>query len=210
MFPYPYYRAPEKSFVRIFHASPNAPAVDIYLNNKIIARNLSYKQFTPYVSVAPGVYNVRIFPTGTTASPVINTNYTFRANVIQTIAASGNLNDIELLPFEEPKLPQVPGKAHVRFVHLSPNTPAVDITLPNGNVIFKDISFEETSEYIPLSAGTYTLQARPTGTTNVVLTVPNVNLRTGRYYTVYAIGLLNETPALEVVIPLDGNSYIEF
>lgn len=209
MFFSPYYRAPEKSFVRVFHASPDAPAVDVYLNDQVIARNLSYRQFTPYVTVAPGVYNVRVFAAGTTTNPVINTNYNFRPNVIETIAATGRLNDIELIPYQEQKLPQIPGKSYIRFIHLSPNTPAVDITLPNGNVLFRDITFEEASEYIPVNAGTYTLQARPTGTTEVVLNVPNVNIKAGRYYTVYAIGLLNETPALQVVIPLDGNSYIE-
>lgn len=210
MFFYPYYRAPEKSFVRIFHASPDAPAIDVYLNDQIIARNLSYRQFTPYVSTAPGVYNVRVFSAGTTSNPIINTNINFRPNLIETIAATGRLNDIELIPYEEPKLPQIAGKSYIRFVHLSPNTPAVDIALPNGNMLFKDISFEEASEYIPINAGTYTLQAKPTGTAEVVLNVPNVNIRAGRYYTVYAIGLLNETPPLQVVIPLDGNSYIEF
>ncbi len=210
MFFNPYYRTPEKSFMRLFHASPDAPAVDIYLNDKVIARNLSYKQFTPYISVAPGVYNVRVFAKGTTTNPVIDTNYNFRNEVIQTIAATGLLKDIELIPFEEPKIQQGPGKVYVRFVHLSPNTPAVDITIPNGNILFKDVTFEEATEYVPLNPGTYTLQARPTGSSDIALTVPNITFRAGRYYTIYAVGLLNGTPTLQVVIPLDGSSYIEF
>lgn len=209
MFFYPYFRQPEKSFVRLFHASPDSPAVDVYFNERIVARNLAYRQFTPYITVAPGLYNVRVFSTGTTTNPIISTNQNFRLNAIETIAATGKLEDIELIPYEEPKLQKAPGKTYVRFIHLSPNTPSVDIKLPNGTVLFKDIIFEEATNYIPLNPGTYTLQASPTGTSNVALNVPNVNLRAGRYYTVYAIGLLNDNPPLQVVIPLDGNSYID-
>ncbi|QGU95733.1 DUF4397 domain-containing protein [Clostridium bovifaecis] len=205
----PYFRRPAKSFVRLFHASPDAPAVDIYLGDQLVARNLSFKEFTQYLSVAPGTYNVRAFPTGVTTNPVINTSLTFKPNAILTVAAADRLKNIKLLPFEEPKLPSVPGKSYIRFVHLSPNTPAVDISLPNGNTLFRDISFREASNYIPVSQGTYTIQAAPTGTTNVVLNVPNIRIRPNRTLTFYAVGLSDGKPPLQVLIPLDGSSYID-
>lgn len=209
MFFYPYFRAPEKAFARILHASPDAPAVDIYFNDKIVGKNLAYRQFTPYFSLAPGLYNIRIYPAGKTTNPVINTSYNFIPNTIQTIAAADRLANIKLLHFEEPKLPQIPNKSYIRFAHLSPNAPAVDVTLPNGNVLFKNVGFTKATSYLPINAGTYTFQLRPTGTSDIILTVPNVSIRPGRYYTLYAIGLLNERPPLQMLIPLDGNSYIE-
>mgnify|MGYP001173720440 FL=1 len=205
----PYFRRPAKSFVRLFHASPDAPAVDVYLGNQLIARNLNFKDFTRYLTVAPGFYNIRVFPAGKTTDPIINTNYTFRPNTILTIAAAGMLKEIKLLPFEEPKMPSIPRKSYIRFIHLSPNTPAIDITLPNGKELYKNISFEKSSDYISISQGTYTLQARPTGTSKIILNVPNVRIRPNRILTVYAVGLLDKKPPLQVVIPLDGSSYID-
>jgi len=50
----------------------------------------------------------------------------------------------------------------------------------------------------------YTLQVRPTGTSTVVLTVPNVNLKPGMVYTIYAIGLVGKEPDLSALLVMDG------
>ncbi|ERJ12975.1 DUF4397 domain-containing protein [Haloplasma contractile] len=105
---------------------------------------------------------------------------------------------------EQPEAVQT-NRAYVRFVHLSPNAPSVDITLPNGPALFSDVTFEETTEYIEVRPATYTLQVRPARNTNqVVLSVPNVTLEPGKVYTVYAVGLLNEDPALSALYLEDG------
>ena len=49
------------SYVRVFHASPNAPAVDIYVNGSLVFENLSYKEFTEYVPLPMGEYNVQVY-----------------------------------------------------------------------------------------------------------------------------------------------------
>jgi len=61
------------SYVRLLHASPNAPAVDVYAGGKLIAGNLAYIQFTPYMKLQKGKYNIKVFAAGTTENPVINT-----------------------------------------------------------------------------------------------------------------------------------------
>lgn len=38
-----------------------------------------------------------------------------------------------------------PGLAHVKFIHLSPDAPEVDITLTDGTPVFEDFSFKEAS-----------------------------------------------------------------
>ncbi|WP_461206955.1 DUF4397 domain-containing protein [Clostridium sp. DL1XJH146] len=210
MFFYPYYRNEEKSFIRVFHASPDAPAVDVYANGVKIAGNLKYRQFTEYLKVTPGIYNIKVYPAGTKTNPVIATKYKIEPETITTIAAIGTLDSIHLLPIDDPILAKVPDKASVRFSHLSPNTPSVDVTLPDGTIIFENVSYEETSDYIEVDPGKYTLQARPTGTDKIALIVPNIHLKPNRFYTVYAIGLLGGNPPLQVVIPLDGNTYIDF
>jgi hypothetical protein len=43
------------------------------------------------------------------------------------------------------------------------------------------------------------VEVRPTGTTNAVLTLPNVTFEAGKLYTVIATGLVNGTPALSAI-----------
>jgi len=86
----------------------------------------------------------------------------------------------------------------------------VDITLPDGKILFKNVKYKESTDYIQVPPGTYTIEARPTGTTTTALYVPNITLKSQRFYTVYAIGLVNDKPGLQALIPLDGSSYLDF
>jgi hypothetical protein len=127
---------------------------------------------------------------------------------IFTVAAVGLRPNISLLPIEEPKTAIPSGMAMIRFSHLSPTAPAVDITLPDGRVLFSNVQYLETTGYLPVPPATYRLQARIAGTSQVVLDVPNIRLMQNNYYTVYAVGLPGSQPPLQVLIPLDGQSYI--
>lgn len=217
MYEFPYYppcyfymmrQQVDSSYVRVLHASPGAPGVDVYANGNLIARNLRYRSFTPYLKINPGNYNIKVYATGTKTNPVIDTNVNLKANTIYTAAAVGRLPNIELFPIIEPRVTISPSKTNVRFAHLSPNTPAVDITLPDGTVLFPNVSYKGVTAYKPVAPGRYTLQARIAGTDNVVLTVPNIDLRGGTNMTIYAVGLVGERPGLQVLIPMDGSTYL--
>ena len=131
---------------------------------------------------------------------------TVNNNAILTVAAIGTLSDIGLLAITDANEARKPGKAMIRFLHLSPNAPAVDITLPDGTVIFSNVSFKQITPYIDVAPMNYTLQVRVAGTSSVVLTVPNVNLVADKYYTVYAIGLAGGEPELKALLLLDGEN----
>lgn len=202
-------RQPETpSYIRVLHASPDAPRVDVYANGNLIARSLRYKGFTPYLRVPSGQYNIKVYPSGMSTTPVIDTNVELRPNTIYTAAAVGRLADIGLLPIVEPRVPMSPGKTNIRFIHLSPDAPSVDITLPDGTVLFPNVGYRGITSYKSVEPGRYSLQARAAGTDNVALTVPNIRLRGGTNISVYAVGLAGGKPGLEVLIPLDGSTYL--
>ncbi len=204
------YRSPmnNTSYVRILHASPDAPAVDVLANEKVIASNLKYKEFTEYLPVKGGEYNIRVFPAGKRTNPVIDTDINVPLNQILTVAAVGKLEDIQLLPISDPKINTNQGRAYIRFGHLSPNAPAVDIRLPGGTTLFSDVEFKEVTDYAWADPGQLTLEVYVAGTDQRVLYVPNVNLKANSVYTVYAVGLVGEEPPLQVLIPLDGSTYL--
>lgn len=207
----PYYRMePMNSYIRILHASPDAPVVDIYANDKLIAKNLSYRNFTPYLNISSGNTNIRVFTAGRKMNPLINTNIFIPAKSIFTIAASGKSSQMGLLALPEPIRTVPRDKALIRFAHLSPDAPNVDIVLPNGNKLFTSVAYKNFTDYIPVDGGTYTFDAKVTTTSKVILTVPNINIKSGNIYTIYAVGLVTSKPSLQVLIPLDGNTYLKF
>lgn len=197
-------------YVRIIHTVPDAPNVDIYADDKLIVNNLAYGDYTDYLPIPEGVYKISLYAAGTKDSAVLSNMLTVTGNSILTIAAVGTLSNIELLAITDANQTRNQGKAMIRFLHLSPNAPAVDITLPNGTVIFSNVSFKHITSYIDVAPMNYTLQVRVAGTPNVVLTVPNVNLKENKYYTVYAIGLVGKEPELEALLLIDGETSMEW
>ncbi|MBC8061329.1 MAG: DUF4397 domain-containing protein [Clostridiaceae bacterium] len=198
------YRATQmNSYIRVFHASPNSPAVDVYANENLIVKDLAYKELSQYLPVPFGNYNIKVYPSGQMTNPVINTNIYIPENTVFNVAAIGVLPNISLYPIQEPNTAQESGKACVRFIHLSPNAPAVDIKLTDGTTVFNNVAYKDITNYVNVPAGTYTFKVTPNGTDNVVLTVPNIKLGPDNYYTIYAVGLVGKSPALEALAVLE-------
>ena len=198
------------SYIRLLHASPKSPSVDIYANgDNILADDLSYGEFTPYLPVMPATYTIEVYPANNTDMPVLTKKIDIPERTISTIAAIGELPNLELFIIDDPQEPIQRNNSKLRFIHLSPDAPAVDVIDEDGSILFKDVSYKGVTDYMNLLPNTYTVQLVPTGTDKSVLYVPNIRLLPDAFYSLYAIGLVDGDPYLELLIPLDGNSYIE-
>ena len=190
---------------RVVHASPDAPAVDIWVNGSVAFSNAPFKGITNYAELAPGSYQVQVSPTGATEPIVIDATLDLAADTDYTVVAVGELANIEPLVLIDNNAAPAAGKAHVRFVHASPDAPAVDIAVTGGPVLFSNIPFKGTGDYLPVDAGTYDLEARLAGTETVALSVPGVTLEEGNVYTIFAMGLAGGEPALTAVPSVDAS-----
>jgi LPXTG-motif cell wall-anchored protein len=192
--------------VRVVHASPDAPAVDVWVNGAVAFSNAPFTGITDYAKLEPDTYNVQVTPTGATEPVVIEADLTLDTQTDYTVVAVGTLDEIEPLVLVDNNSAPAAGKAHVRFVHASPDAPAVDIAVANGGpVLFANVEFKGVGDYLPVDAGTYDLEARLAGTETVALSVPGVALNEGTVYTVYAMGLAGGEPALQAVPSVDAS-----
>lgn len=189
--------------VRVVHASPDAPAVDVLVNGSAAFRNAPFKGITDYAGLDTGTYNIQVVPAGATTPAVIEADLTLEARDY-TVVAVGRLADIEPLVLVDNNAAPASGKAHVRFVHASPDAPAVDIAVQGGPTLFSNIAFKQVGDYLPVDAGTYDLEVRLAGTDTVALTVPDLTLNDGTVYTVFAMGLAGGEPALMAVPSVDS------
>lgn len=187
------------SMLRFLHASPGLKAVDIYLNGSRVLRDFEYKNNSSHMQLQPGKYQVDIYPAGDSVSTVISKKITVDPGRIYTAAIAGPANKLQLLTFEDH--PQTPvGETKARFIHLSPDAPAVDIAGMNGDIIFPNVSFKQATTYLALTPMTITLEARIAGTKNTVLTIPDVKLLPNNAYTIIAVGTAKGEPPLEVLL----------
>lgn len=197
------------SYIRLLHASPNAPAVDIYANDTLLTDFLSFGEFTPYIPISPGKYKIEIYPAKNGDEPVLTTELDIDKKKILTIAVIGVAPDLETFVIPDEKEELELDRTGFRAVHLSPDAPSVDIQQPDNNMLFENVSYKDITEYKQIIPMTYTLQLVPTGTEDIALYVPNIRLLPNRFYSAYIVGLIGDEPYLQMLIPLDGNSYIE-
>lgn len=195
-------RAQDMAKVRVWHASPDAPAVDVYVNGKAAFTALAFPDATDYAELPAGSYDIQVYPSSAngTGSPVIDVKGLKVEAKPYTVMAIGKLADIAPLVLEDNLAKPAAGFAHVRFVHASPDAPAVDITTTDGTKVFPNVAFGKASDWTPLTAASYDLQARAAGTDTVALEIPGVKLDDGAILTVAATGLLEGQPALAATV----------
>lgn len=198
------------SYIRFFNANPKLGGVDIYVNGRKIATNLLYRHFTEYFKTFPGYYRVAVFPTGKKKNPIC-VNYMnligyriYTAAITSTGEGGGCL---EMVNDNRRFLKK--NQAYVRFVQLSENAPRLDVYLDN-NMILSDLNYREVSRYLAVEPGTHSLILRDYLSGLSVLEDPVVTLEGGKAYTIYVVGDMKDRVGLQVIIPLEGATYLTF
>lgn len=196
--------------VRAIHASPDAPAVDIWVNGEKAFSNIYFKEATDFASLpAKETYNIKVVPAGSTTPVVIDADLEVKPFRKYTIVALDNLAEITPIVIEDKKLNIGRKVAAVRFIHASPDAPAVDIAVKNGPVLFSDVEFKEYSKYIRVPSGVYDLEVRLAGTDTVVLNIPGVSLMKEYAYTAVAVGEVGQG-TLGAALFSDGKARLMF
>lgn len=204
------YAKDNDGYVRILHGATKTPDVDVYVNDKLAIPGLKYREFTDYIKFPPGIYNIKVYSKKDTSNPLIDSDVTVEPKTVSTIVAYSENLKLELLPIQETPLKvPTPKKAKIRIAHLIENIPPVDIYLSDGTLLYKNVNFKDLTKYIELSPTTHILDIKLADTDVSMLYVPNVTLNGDHYYTLYLIGLVNDYPEPQMLIPLDGITYLD-
>ena len=179
------------SNVMVIHATPDASGIDVLIDNKLENKTpLTYRNNTGYFDVESGIRDVKINATGTSTT-LINTEVDLDENDYYSIFTVDSLDNISALVVVDDLSTPRDGEAHVRFLHLAPGAPAVDVAVASsGEVIFDNIAYKEGTGFMSLDAGTYNLDIRVAGTVNIALVLQSMTFADGKSYTVYARGFL--------------------
>ncbi|MFU8868747.1 DUF4397 domain-containing protein [Natronococcus sp.] len=178
--------------VRVAHFSPDAPNVDVLVDDEQVLADVPFGAVSPYLELEPGTYTVAITAAGDPEAVVFEDEVEV-GDGFATIAAIGELEAEtfrpEILVDAEP-LPEdaEADAAFVRVAHFSPDAPAVDIYADEEPLV-ENVSFEDVSEYLAVPAGAYTLSVRPAGEDEAVASF-DVDLEAESITTGYAIGYL--------------------
>jgi len=192
--------------LRVVHASPDAPNVDVYVNGGLAFENLPFNEATVYASLLPDTYNIQVAPTGTQTF-VIDVDLPVDADTDYTVVAVNEVASIAPFVLVDDNTIDA-DNARVRFFHASPDAPEVDIVVANGGpVLFDDIEYLETGDYLTVAPGVYDLEVQVSSSGAVVLELPGVEFSAGTVYTVFATGFAGGgDPALGVLLTVDNSN----
>lgn len=196
------------SRVRVIHAIPDGPEVDVYVDGSRVLQNVAFKDVSDYLELSAGKHTVQVVPAGQgQGNAVIEEQVTLDAKTDYTIAAGGTLDNPRAFVFVDGN--QIPSgdQARLRAVHLSPDAPAVDIAA-DGNLIVEGLKFGTASDYVEVPAGSYTIEIRPAGMKEAVATF-DVNIDGGTVVSAFAVGLLqtnNKAQAFDLLPTIDASS----
>ncbi|MEZ4521426.1 MAG: DUF4397 domain-containing protein [Thermomicrobiales bacterium] len=178
----------DSAMVRVVHASPDAPAVDVLVDGEAAFEGLEFSNATDYAELSAGEHQFQVVPAGgEAADAVIDTTATVESGTSYSIVAVGALSDIQPMVVTDDISQPDEGMAHIKVVHTVPGAPAVDVGVTDGPVLFENVEFMQATEYMPVEAGTYDLQVTATGAEDVVTEAAGVQLEAGTVYSAYAM-----------------------
>lgn len=175
------------SLVSLFHTSPDAPNLDILVDDeKINNVPFEYGKNTGYVQFSSGNRNLKLRPYGggTVAIDQIITLEPDEDFSVFVVDEYGKASVMTL--WDNPDTPAA-GNARIRFINLSPDSEPLQLKLKDATVpLTVGQSFKDVSEFMNVEAKSQHFQILSGG--NVVLELPDSNLVEGYYYTIYVIG----------------------
>ena len=179
--------------VRVLHASPDAPAVDVLVDGSAVLSNVTFKQASGYLDVPAGARNLKVRASGT-SSIVIDVTPTLVAGTDYTVIASGLLAAIQPLLLTDDNTAPAAGNVKVRLAHGAPSAPLVDIyvTAPGASLAgatpnLTDVPFGIASGYLEVPAGSYQVRICPANTTTVAIDSGTLVLAAGQIRTAVAV-----------------------
>ncbi len=186
------------SHIRFFHSASNTPAVDILVNGQKVIKNISFKQFSPYLTLVQGKYRIDIVPVGN-ETPIFSALVPIMGNHTYTFAAINSDNHLQLQPMlDNTHLPA--GQAKIRFAHFSPDTPVVNVSLKAGDHLFENVLFKQITDFLEVSPGTADIEVSLADHQSVLLTIPDFKVEPNIIYTISILGYSTKNPKLEAVI----------
>lgn len=207
----------DEAGLRVAHASPDAPAVDVLVDGAAVIEGLEFRSVTDYLELATGEYDIAVNVAGTDDTVFSADSVELEAEDYSAVAL-GEVDDDDteftVSILEDTNGANLDDEFRVRAIHASPDAPNVDVTVDDGGItLFEDVAFGESSGYTTAGADDYGVEIRPAGGGDPVLELDDVTFDAGSTYTAFAVGYLtpddepdDDAPGFDLVLEEDKDA----
>ncbi len=178
--------------IRVIHASPDTPPVDVYVDGAKVISALGFTKASDYQAIAAGKHDFQLFRGGAipaTSDPVIQAKgMEIPAGAKLSLVGIGWLASIRAFVVDDRTSAPTPGKAKLRFVHVGPDVQAVDFATKGGAVLAGNSQFGNAYPYQEVETQPAEVEIRPVGTPAGVVAVAFAP-ESGKTYSTYLMSL---------------------
>jgi hypothetical protein len=188
--------AASPSYVRVIHASPFVGTADVFVDGVKLLSSFQFGAVTNYVAVPAGPHKVQIALVGKgIGASIISETLAVNPGVAYTVAATGaSPSSLGLEVFIDNNLLS-PGTAKLRLYQLSPDAGSVSMDT-GGNALVNGVNYPSASDYVAISAGSYTLGVDSSSNTSLHV---SATLKANTVTSVFTVGLVHGTPNIQLV-----------
>ena len=179
--------------IRVVHLTPDAPNVDVLIDNVVVASNVAYLGSSPYLEVEAGDRDVLVRITNTTTT-VVEDEVTVNDGSDYSVLVGDRLQTVSLSVLTDENDPPASDNAKVRLIHGAPGAGTVDIyvTEPGDDITLATpslgaVDFGLVVGYEEVPAGDYQIRITPTGSKDVVIDTGTLTLSSGDIRTGIAV-----------------------
>ena len=197
--------------VRVVHASPDAPSVDVLLDDAEVLSDVPYLASSAYLATSAGDHNLKVNAAGT-ATTAIDADVTLADGTDYTVIASDLVAAITPIVLEDDNTAPAAGNARVRAIHGAPSAPAVDIyvTAPGADLeaatpVLTSVAFGDVADYLEVPAGDYQVRVTPAGTKTVAIDSGALTLESGQVRTAIAVDAAGGGAPFDLLVLADSN-----
>jgi Domain of unknown function (DUF4397) len=183
-------QTPYPTRIRVLHAAPGLGKVEVLFNGNEELDEFEYGMVSDWIEVSPGTVRttIRLDRAGL--------NYVVFDAIAPVVANEDYeliLSDPIIIPAPVDRTPLPADTSRVQVVHAAVDVPAIDIARKGGDVVIANLEYGQLSAPMEVPAGTYDLEARLTGTGEIVLDLPGVAVEPGMVYHLVIHGIPEDT-----------------
>ncbi len=178
------------SRIRVINASPNSPGIDVTLDESKLAQNVLFGNSSGYLFTRSGLREVKVTPGGQNVPVLVSFNFQFETNRLYSFILMDSISRITPVLIEDLNFTPIEGKAYVRFINASSNSPPFDIKIGNPDGVIKHsyFTYQQITSYEPYDPQILSFIFTRTNSSEELVSLRGFSLVAGKAYTIIIMG----------------------
>lgn len=195
--------APGNACLLALHGSIDSGPLDVYVDGLLMIPGTTFGTLGDFIPVPAGNHLIQFVPSGAGIdATVLGLEANVAEGVAYEVSALGPASEISGMVLPVDTRPLAVDSTRIRMVHGSVDTGPVDLAIEGGVPLIVELPSGEASTAVEVPSGTYALEVRAAGTTDVLVPLPGTNLFPNTTYTFYLTGTDPETSLGITLVPV--------